>query len=264
MATKIIRYSQEVNPGNAMDANYPKYHVSSPTDGDVQVSFIPVGTSKFCGLKSTISDCLWTSQSSFRSLFAKEIYKVIRHVRTPSLTIVLQHKTLGGELLTVQYRITSAEMDSIAGIPPAEDGSDHVFDMCLEITDRMVLQLIDGMSSNIKPSYHTVSNYLKSSYNTTQDCSVPSDMLPNDLAIDGTAMSPLQSKIDDIKTDVDYMRNKMMETASVPADRMNQDYATAKDIIDGKFDKYLGKDKKKDKSKTCEDSMFQSSKTSWI
>lgn len=253
MATKIMRYSQEVYPGQTMDANSRDFHVSPQSNGAVHVSFIPVNTSKFCGLKSTIGDCLWTDKSNFRNLFAKEIYKVVRHVRTPSLTILLQHKTLGGELLTVQYRITAEEMNSIACIQPAEDGYDSVFNMCLEITDKMVLQLIDSMSFNIKDSYRAIS-----------DCSVPSDLFPKDMSIIGTGPSPLQAKIDDMKTEVDDLRNKMFEAIAVQASKTDPDYATAKDIIDEKFDKYLGRDKKKDKSETKGDSMFQSSKTSWI
>lgn len=256
MAIKIVRFSQEI-PSKYLDAGASFTGMedmpSSLENGAIHVILIPENLPKCCGLRSTIGECLWSDRSNFRNLFAKEIYKVIRHVRTPSLTVILQHRTLGGQLLTVQYRMTENEMIGHAGIPAVEDGEDRLFTLCQDIVDRIVLQLIDSMSFNIKPSYNTVS-----------DCSVPSDLLPKDLTIDGTASTPEQSEINDLKAEVDYIRNKMFEVTAVPADRMNQDYVTAKDLLDGKFDKYLGRDKKTDRSETKEDSMFQSSKPSWI
>lgn len=264
MATKIVRYSQELQ-AKSLDSITSPIGIddmsNSLVNGAVHVSFIPVDTPKFCGLKTTIGNCLWSNQSNFRNLFAKEIYKVFRHVRTPSLAIVLQHRTLGGELLTVQYRVTADEMYSVAGIPPAaEDGKDPVFDLCLEITDRMILQLIDSMSFSIKPSYHSI--------DTAKPVVPYDDTVDNFMSCrtkcDGTASTLEQSEINDLKTEIDDLRNKMFEVTAVPADRMNQDYETAKDIIDGKFDKYLGKEKKPGKSEVNGDSMFKSSKSSWI
>ena len=301
MARKIIHFSQEI-PAELSEVTKEPIETSdvsgSLNNGAVQVSFIPVGVPKFCGLKSTIGDCLWSNPSNFRILFAKEIYKVFRHVRTPSLTIVLNYKTLGGQLLTVQYRTTAEEMERVAGILATEYESDQMFDMCFEITDRMVLQLMDLMSFSIKPTTYSPIDATKTT--------VPHDDAVDNFAswrnlCDGTGQS-LESKISEIKAEVDDLHNKMFEaTAVVHADRMNQDYATAKDILDGKFDKYLGKDKKTDKSEVCGggtalsplrpkvydiktefdslrnkmrasaessddggDSIFQSSKTSWI
>lgn len=293
MAVRIVRYTQEI-PANqfcSSDRSVVKDDVAAPlNNGEVKVTLIPEDIPRCCGLRSTIGECLWSDRSNFRNLFAKEIYKVIRHVRTPSLTTVLQHKTLGGQLLTVQYIMTERDIVGYAGIPAAEDGEDKLFTLCQDIVDRMVLQLIDTMSFNIKPSYYTAS-----------DCSVPSDLLPKDLLTDGTAPSIIESKISDMKAEVDDLRRKMFEAAAVPASRMDQDYTTAKDILDGNFDKYLGRDKKTDKSgakrddtalsplrsnaddiktefdrlrnktraleersEDSGDSMFQSSKTSWI
>jgi hypothetical protein len=266
MAIKIVRFSQEIPEKPSGIAKIDKELIgtddaqASLNNGSVQVIFIPENLPRCFGLKSSIGECLWSDKSNFRNLFAKEIYKVIRHVRTPSLTIVLQHKTMGGELFTVQYRMTEHDIYDIAGIPAAEDGSDRVFDLCLEITDRMVLQLIDSMSFSIKPSYTSI--------DTTKPVVPYDDAVDNFRSwrneCDGATSDRLQSAVDDMKSELEVIKDQMYSMARVPADRMNQDYATAKDIIDGKFDKYLGKDKKKDKSKTGEDSMFQSSKTSWI
>lgn len=267
MAIKIVRFSQVVPEEPSGISKISKELIgtgdesTSLNNGAVHVIFIPENLPRCFGLRSSIGECLWSDKSNFRNLFAKEIYKVVRHVRTPSLTIVLQHKTMGGELLTVQYRMTEHDIYDLAGIPAAEDGSDRVFDMCLEITDRMVLQLIDSMSFSIKPTTYSPIDATKTT--------VPYDDAVDNFAswrnqCDNTGPTPEQSEINNLKTVLDDIRNKMMTAAAVPADRMDQDYVTAKDIIDGKFDKYLGKDKKKDKSKTSGDSMFQSSKTSWI
>jgi hypothetical protein len=266
MAIKIVRFSQVVPEEPSGISKISKELIGSDdakaslNNGAVHVIFIPENQPRCCGLRSSIGECLWSDKSNFRNLFAKEIYKVVRHVRTPSLTIVLQHKTMGGELFTVQYRMTAHDMEGLAGMPAPEDGSDTVFDLCLDITDRMVLQLIDSMSFSIKPSYTSI--------DTTKPV-VPYDDAVDNFAswrnqCDSTGPTPEQSEINNLKTQLDNIRNKMMTVAAVPADRMNQDYVTAKDIIDGKFDKYLGREKKKDKSKTSGDSMFQSSKTSWI
>lgn len=293
MAIRIVRFSQDIPAKlleNGLSFNRTDDMSASPDNGALHVILIPENLPKCCGLRSTIGECLWSDRSNFRNLFAKEIYKVIRHVRTPSLTVVLQHRTLGGQLLTVQYIMTERDIVGYAGIPAAEDGEDKLFTLCQDIVDRMVLQLIDTMSFNIKPSYYTAS-----------DCSVPRDLLPNDLLVDGTAPSLIESKISDMKAEVDDLRRKMFEATAVPASKMNPDYATAKDILDGNFDKYLGRDKKTDKSGAKRDdtalsplrsnaddiktefdrlrnktraleerseddgdSMFQSSKTSWI
>ena len=264
MAIRIVRFSQEF-PAKYIgsEASLIKMYdmPDSLENGALHVILIPENLPKCCGLRSTIGECLWSDRSNFRNLFAKEIYKVIRHVRTPSLTVVLQHRTLGGQLLTVQYRMTENEIVGYAGIPAAEDGEDKLFTLCQDIVDRMVLQLIDSMSFSIKPTAYSPIDTAK-------------PVVPYDDAVDnfaswrnqcvGTGPSPIESKISDMKAEVDDLRRKMFEATAVPADRMNQDYATAKDILDGKFDKYLGRDKKKDKSETRGDSMFQSSKTSWI
>lgn len=255
MATRIVRFLQDIpakSLGSDISLSRTDDMPASLDNGALHVILIPENLPKCCGLRSTIGECLWSDRSNFRNLFAKEIYKVIRHVRTPSLTVVLQHRTLGGQLLTVQYRMTENEMIGYAGIPAAEEGEDRLFTLCQDIVDRMVLQLIDSMSFNIKPSYYS-----------TSDCSVPRDLLPKDLLADGSAPS-LESKISDMKAEVDDLRSKMFEAIAVPASKMDPDYETAKDIIDGKFDKYLRRDKKTDKSETSGDSMFQSSKTSWI
>ncbi len=269
MAIKIVRFTQEIpeKPSGITKELIAANDVPAQlNNGAVHVIFVPENLPRCCGLRSSIGECLWTDKSNFRNLFAKEIYKVVRHVRTPSLTIVLQHKTMGGELLTVQYRMTEHDMVGLAGIPAAEDGSDSVFDLCLEITDKMVLQLIDSMSFSIKPSYYSVS-----------DCSVPRDLITNDPTIDGTAPDRLQSAVDDMKSELEVIKDQMYSMARVPADRMEQDYATAKDIIDGKFDKYIRKNKefvdydtkklfsigKTEKTKD-DDNMFGTSKKSWI
>lgn len=264
MAIKVVRYSQEL-PAKYIGSEAFLTKIddipSSLENGALHVILIPENLPKCCGLRSTIGECLWSDRSNFRNLFAKEIYKVIRHVRTPSLTVVLQHRTLGGQLLTVQYRMTENEIVGYAGIPSAEYGEDKLFTLCQDIVDRMVLQLIDSMSFSIKPTAYS-----------TIDTAKP--VVPYDDAVDnfaswrnkcyGTAPDRLQSAVDDMQSELEIIKDQMYSIARVPADRMNQDYETAKDVLDGKFDKYLGKDKKKDKSKTSGDSMFQTSKTSWI
>lgn len=282
MAKKVIRFSQEI-PSNQFcgsDKLTGTDDMSTPlNNGEVRVIFVPENLSRCCGLRSSIGECLWSDRSNFRNLFAKEIHRVVRYVRTPSLTIVLHHKTLGGELLTVQYRMTEHDMYGLAGIPAPEDESDTVFDLCLDITDRMVLQLIDSMSFNIKPSYSpidtikpvvpydgAVDNFI--SWRNKCDC------------VDGTALTPEQSNINDLKTEVEDIRNKMMETIAVPADRLSSDYELAKKIVDKEYHSELFKsvtkessfksitpehsgDEKTEKSKD-EDSMFETSKKSWI
>ena len=303
MAIKIVRFSQVVPEEPSGISKISKELIgtgdesTSLNNGAVHVIFIPENLPRCFGLRSSIGECLWSDKSNFRNLFAKEIYKVVRHVRTPSLTIVLQHKTMGGELLTVQYRMSAHEMEGLAGMPAPEDGSDTVFDLCLDITDRMVLQLIDSMSFNIKPSYTSI--------DTTKPV-VPYDDAVDNFAswrnlCDGTAPDRLQSAVDDMKSELEVIKDQMYSMARVPADCMNQDYIAAKDILDGKFDKYLGRDKKADKSEVRgdstalpplrpntddiksefdsmrnklralakrsdggEDSMFKSSKSSWI
>jgi len=215
-----------------------------PQAGEIIVFFVPENAPKYGFVKWSIGRALWTEQWSFRNQCTKELTRILRHVITPKVTILIRHTTLGGQIMGSDYVIGSSDLANFGGMDSvaAEKAAG-------EIVDKNMMNFIDSMSFQILPTLKYASSKLST------DVSAP---IVGKLVADANAPDRIQSAVDDMKSELEVIKDQMYAMAKVPADRMNQDYVDAEKILAGDYEEFIGKKKERKK-----DGIFDTPKSSW-
>ena len=221
-----------------------------PQAGEIIVFFVPENAPKYGFVKWSIGRALWTEQWSFRNQCTKELSRILRHVITPKVTILIRHTTLGGQIMGSEYVIGSSDLANYGGMDSVATEK-----IAGEIVDKNMMNFIDQMSFQILPTLKYASSRLSTDVSVPKELSAP---IVGRLVADAHAPDRLQSAVDDMKSELETIRDQMYAMAKVPADRMNQDYADAEKILAGDYEEFIGKKKERKK-----DGIFDTPKTSW-
>lgn len=246
------RLPEYIEDGGIVYGNVGEDADISIVPGEVNIAIIPFGTTNCAYLRYTVGQCLWTKQGEFIQQFAKELFRVIRHLNAPSVVIILRHITLGGQRIQIKRNFVADQLCVFKSDDESE--MQKLVSLCRTITDELMLNFIDYMSFQIKPTY------------VSSDVSVPTDSTPSrDLLAADSGPSRTDTAIDAVKEEIGELRKRMHEITRVPASRMNQDYTDAEAILSGEFDKFgLSSVKKAEEKPENRSGMFNTPDRSWI
>lgn len=155
----------------------------------------------------TLSECFWTGIDKFRKTCVSIIVRTLSHVNSPA-RFVCEFYSMGNEKIRTEMDYDYREVTNFLGYTLEARES-----VALSIVSKIMLGLLDRISLMLKPTTYTIPVDA-----ITSD--VGSDYQSKQIFASDSGPSKVEKSIDEIKADIDLMKEKIYTETAIPIDRI--------------------------------------------